>query len=138
VISHILIAYDGSEPADHAARYAADLAKKYDASLSVIAVSHPPSIGDEVEMKAIIENSRKHYQHLLGQLRHKLGPETRAIKLEVKVGHPAEQIIDYAERHNVDLIVLGHKGHTFLERWRLGSISQRVLHYAHCPVLVVR
>lgn len=138
MIKHILIAYDGSEPSNHAARYALDLTKKYAASLSVITVCHPPSVGDEVETRAIIENSQKHHQHLLGQLRHRIGAEKPDLKMEVKVGHPAEQIIEYAERHGVDLIVLGHKGHTFFERWRLGSISQRVIQYAHCPVLVVR
>lgn len=54
------------------------------------------------------------------------------------VGHPAEQIINYAERHKIDVIVMGHRGKTFFERWRLGSVSQRVLQYAHCPVIVVR
>ena len=63
----------------------------------------------------------------------KLKPEFR-----VAVGHPAEQIIYHAEREGVDHIVLGHRGKSFFERWRLGSISKQVIQYAHCAVTVIR
>jgi nucleotide-binding universal stress UspA family protein len=138
MITRILLAYDGSEPADHAASFALDLARKYSASLSVLAVSRPPDIAEDVETRAIIETSQKHYHHLLGQLRHRLFADVPTITTDVKVGHPAEQIVKYAEQHSIDLIVMGHRGKSFFERWRLGSISQRVLSYAHCPVLIVR
>jgi nucleotide-binding universal stress UspA family protein len=138
MITRLLLAYDGSEPANHAFTFAVDLAKKYQASLTVLAVARPPDIGDEVETRAILEKSQRHYRRLLGQLQHKAAAEKMDVKLEVKVGHPAEQIIDYAGEHQIDAIVMGHRGKTFLERWRLGSISQRVLQYAHCPVIVVR
>jgi nucleotide-binding universal stress UspA family protein len=138
MITRILVAYDGSEPANHAFACAVDLVKKYQASLTVLAVSRPPEIGDDVETRAILENSQTHYRRLLGPLQHKAAAEKIDAKLEVAVGHPAEQIITYAERHKIDLIVMGHRGKGFLERWRLGSISHRVLQYAHCPVLVVR
>lgn len=138
MITRILLAYDGSEPANHAFTFAVDLAKKYQASLTALAVARPPEIGDDVETRAIMENSQRHYRHLLGQLQHKAVAQKIEVKLEVKVGHPAEQIVNYAEQHQIDMIVMGHRGKTFLERWRLGSVSQRVLQYAHCPVLVVR
>jgi nucleotide-binding universal stress UspA family protein len=138
MITNILVAYDGSEPANKAFAFAVDLASKYDASLTVIAVARPPEFAEEVETRAILENSQKHYHRLLAALRNKAGARSLKMKCEVLVGHPAEQIIDYAERHQIDTIVIGHRGKTFLERWRLGSISQRVLQYAHCPVVVVR
>jgi nucleotide-binding universal stress UspA family protein len=138
MITRILLAYDGSEPANHAFTFAVDLAKKHQASLTALAVARPPEIGSDVETEAIVENSQRHYRRLLGALQHKAAAEQIDMKLEVKVGHPAEQIVTYAEQHQIDAIVMGHRGKTFLERWRLGSISQRVLQYAHCPVVVVR
>lgn len=138
MITRILLAYDGSEPADHAATFAVDLSRKYGAAFSVLAVSRPPDIAEEVETRAIIETSQRHYHHLLGQLRHRLLGDAAAITTEVKVGHPAEQIVIYAQEHGIDLIVMGHRGKSLFERWRLGSISQRVISYADCPVLVVR
>jgi nucleotide-binding universal stress UspA family protein len=138
MITRILVAYDGSEPANRAFDFAVDLAGKYQASLTALAVARPPEIGSDVETEAIVENSLKHYRRLLTQLQQRAASEKIDVTLEVRVGHPAEQIIDYAEQHRIDAIVMGHRGRTFLERWRLGSISQRVLQYAHCPVIIVR
>lgn len=138
MINRILVAYDGSDPASKAFAFAVDLAKKYQASLTLLAVSRPPDFAEDVETRAILENSLKHYRRLLGPLQQKATTEKIDVCAEVVVGHPAEQIINYAEQHKIDVIVIGHRGKTFLERWRLGSVSQRVLQYAHCPVIVVR
>jgi nucleotide-binding universal stress UspA family protein len=57
---------------------------------------------------------------------------------KIDMGHPAEQIVRVAERENANLIVMGRRGKTTIERWMLGSVSERVLRYAHGSVLVVR
>lgn len=138
MISRILVAYDGSEPANKAFSFALDLVKKYQASISVLAVAKPPDFGDEVETEAILENSQKHYRQLLGHLKGKAQAEGIHVTFEVAVGHPAEQIIYHAEKDRVDLIVMGHRGKGFFERLRLGSVSREVIHYAHCAVTVIR
>ncbi len=51
---------------------------------------------------------------------------------------PADQIVDYAEKNDVDLIVMGTHGRGGLEKMWLGSVTEKVLRKAHCPVLVVR
>jgi len=56
----------------------------------------------------------------------------------VRVGHPAEQIVHMASEEDVDLIAMGHRGKTIVARWLLGSVSKRVLSYAHCTVAIVR
>ena len=60
------------------------------------------------------------------------------VAFQLLVGHPAEQIVRYAEQQHVDLLVTGHRGRTLFQRFRLGSVSRQALHYAHCAVLVVR
>ncbi len=60
------------------------------------------------------------------------------VETEVVVGHPAESIVLYAEDHDIDHIVLGHRGHSLFERWLLGSVARQVIAYAHCTVTVVR
>jgi nucleotide-binding universal stress UspA family protein len=69
------------------------------------------------------------------------GPARRTARLAhfaVAVGHPAVKITAYAEDHDVDMIVLGHRGKTLFERWLIGSIAKKVMSYAPCCVLVVR
>ena len=139
MIKRILLAYDGSAPADKAYAFALDIAKKYDADLYVLAVARPPEFGDDVETEAIIENSRKHYHKVLAPLKAHAPAAGVRLHFEVVVGHPAEQIIRYAEKHyQADLIVLGHRGKGLFERLRLGSVSKHVIQYAHCAVTVVR
>lgn len=133
-MKHILIAYDGSDSAKHAFDEAVDLAKRYAAQLTVLAVSRPPEFGSEVETEAVMENSLQHYRDLLEPLK-ACAPEAH---FEVAVGHPAVKITTYAEANGVDLIVLGHRGKTLFERWLIGSVAKKVMSYAPCSVLVVR
>lgn len=138
MIKHILVAFDGSEPAKKAYAFALGMGKQYDADIHVIAIARPPEFGAEVETEAVIENSKKHYQKMLAPLKAQAPSAGLRIHFEVAVGHPAEQIVRHAETIKADVIAIGHRGHSLFERWRLGSISHRVLDYAACPVIVVR
>ena len=55
----------------------------------------------------------------------------------VHVGKPVQVIIDYAKEHEIDLIVLGTHGHTGLSHLLLGSVTEKVVRLATCPVLTV-
>jgi len=136
MIHKLLIAYDESDSAKAAFDFALDLAEKYSAELHVLAVARPPEFGAEVETEAVIENSRRHYTHLLQPLKARAAGLTA--HFEVVVGHPAESIVLYAEDHDIDHIVVGHRGHSLFERWLLGSVARQVIAYAHCTVTVVR
>jgi len=136
MIQKLLIAYDGSDSAKAAFNLAIELAEKFGAELHVLAVARPPEFGSEVETEAILENSRRHYTHLLQPLRSQAAGLTA--HFEVMVGHPAESVVLYAEDHGIDHIVVGHRGHSLFERWLLGSVARQVIAYAPCAVTVVR
>lgn len=136
MIQKLLIAYDGSDSAKAAFNLAIELAEKFGAELHVLAVARPPEFGSEVETEAILENSRRHYTHLLQPLRSQVAGLTA--HFEVIVGHPAESVVLYAEDHGIDHIVVGHRGHSLFERWLLGSVARQVIAYAPCAVTVVR
>ena len=57
---------------------------------------------------------------------------------EIRYGDPADEIIKAAEEHAVDLVVLGSHGTSGIRRFLLGSVSDRVLIYAHCSVLIIK
>lgn len=135
----ILLAYDGSEAAGKAFDLALDLAGKYGAALRVLAVARPPEFGEEVETEAVVENSRKHYQHILKLLKGRTTQAGLKVEFEVVVGHPAERILLDAEQWGAKLIVLGHRGHGgVMGRWLVGSIAKQVMHHAPCAILVAR
>ncbi len=136
MIHKLLIAYDGSDSAKAAFDFALDMAGKYGAELYVLAVARPPEFGAEVETKAVIESSRRHYTDLLQPLKRLASGLTA--HFEVMVGHPAESIVRYAEDHGIEHIVVGHRGHSLFERWLLGSVARQIIAYAPCAVTVVR
>ena len=134
----ILVGYDGSEASRKAFETACDLAAQHGAELFVLTVARPPDIGDDAESEAIIENSRRYHRRMLAEVKPLIAAKKIKAHLEVGVGHPAEQIIYDADRHGVDLIVVGHRGRSKFARLLLGSVSKQVVQYAARPVLVVR
>ena len=52
-------------------------------------------------------------------------------------GHPYEELVNYAEKHNIDMIVLGTRGHGLMKSLLIGSTTDRVVRRAPCPVLSV-
>ncbi|HTT08503.1 MAG TPA: universal stress protein [Gammaproteobacteria bacterium] len=134
----ILIAYDGSEPGRKAFNMALDLAVRDKADLYVLSVVRTLDVADDVETEAVIENSRAYHTEQFALLKHLISEKGIKGHFEVTVGHPAEQIIYSADRHDVDLIVIGHRGRSKFARLLLGSVSKNVVQYADRPVMVVR
>ena len=134
----ILLAYDGSDAANKAFDLALDLAGKCGAELRVLAVAQTPEFGSEVETEVVLENSRKHYLHVLKPVKQRLAASGLKFHVEVASGHPAEHIVAAAEQWGASLIIVGHRGGGRIGRWLLGSVAKRVMHHAHCAVLVAR
>jgi nucleotide-binding universal stress UspA family protein len=137
-MKRILVAYDGSQPADRAFAVGLELAGKYGAELTVMAVARPPDFGTEVETEAVIDNSKKHYNRVLRPLHARAQAAGCTAHFQLVVGHPAEQIVRYADEWGADLIVVGHRGRTAFERWLTGSVAKHVMDHAACAVLVAR
>ena len=70
------------------------------------------------------------------QLQVDLGPASTAIR-HVTIGFPIEEIMKYAGEHDIDLIVVGTHGHTGLSHLLLGSVAEKLVRLATCPVLTV-
>lgn len=60
------------------------------------------------------------------------------MEVHIEVGHPSEQIVDFAKEKNADLIVIPTHGRRGISRFMLGSVTERVIRFAPCPVLVLR
>ena len=138
MITKVLVAYDGSDPSKSAFEFGLDIAGKYSAELLVLSVVRLPEPPVDIETESLVESGEEYYGKQFDELREKAAAVGITPRFEVVVGHPAEQIIHKAEEEKVDLIVMGHRGKTFVQRWLLGSVSKRVLSYAHCAVTIVR
>jgi nucleotide-binding universal stress UspA family protein len=132
----IVLAVDGSRPSDNAVDYAGRLAKE---SGGRIVAVHVKEIMAGRAAGPVHVDEEELLQKVRGQVK-QLNDD--GIKAELQVtstmtGGPAHVIADAAAKESADVIVTGTRGHTALAGVFLGSVAQRLLHLAGCPVLVV-
>lgn len=143
VIARITVALDGSPYADHALNFAIDLAKRYAAALTIIAVAPMvPLYLSSTEPWApteMPEGEVKFYRGLVDSGVARAQAEGLAGVTGVCLeGHVVDEIVAHLESHPADLLVLGSRGLSAAKRLLLGSISDAVSHHVGCPVLIVR
>jgi len=136
----ILVPLDGSELAEKALKHAHTLAQSLHAEIVLLRVivfitrdydviPMEGAVSDEV-----IADAKRYLERAAGDLR-RLGLK---VTTQVNSGHVADTIIDYSEKHEVDLIVMSTHGRTGPARWLIGSVADRVVHGGQVPVLLVR
>ncbi|MBP1727696.1 MAG: usp [Deltaproteobacteria bacterium] len=143
----ILVAIDGSPMSDKAAEEAVRLAAGNTAQFkskvyAMLVLPNAPrsTFTDFVPPKPVTETEA------WGELRDKIffviekNAAESAIPLEIKVayGDPADELLGFAEKEEIDVIVIGSTGKGFLKRKVLGSVSDRIVRNAKCSVYVIR
>ncbi|MEE4609319.1 MAG: universal stress protein [Desulfobacteraceae bacterium] len=138
MVAKILIAFDGSTQSQRAFDFGLDMAVKYGAAVNVLSIARPPEPPVNVEVQAVLEHATEYFEHHFAKMKTRTEAAKIQAVFEVRLGHPAEQIVHVADQLEVDAIVMGHRGESLLQKWLLGSVAKRVLSYAHCTVVVVR
>jgi nucleotide-binding universal stress UspA family protein len=134
----ILIGFDGSPQSEKATEVGLSLAQSLDSKVLLFAVARPPEPATMVELNAMLDDAREHFEEKFGKIAQRAKALEVELETDIAVGHPVEQIVHRAEIDHVDLIVLGRRGMSRFEKMLVGSTSEKVLRYAHCPVMVVR
>jgi nucleotide-binding universal stress UspA family protein len=154
VFSKILVPVDGSKYSQAAVEYALKMAKLTKAKIIALHIMHLPTYayaysgGQGVSPVAIptplpaeVSDSEKMAAKKIVDDVANMA-ENAGVDVETKIveHHPSvpDAIIQFASEAGVDLIVMGTKGKTGIKRFLLGSVTESVVHHAHCPVLVVR
>lgn len=141
--SKILVAVDGSQASMDAADQAIEMARKYNSELIALHVilsdttifgTNPPQHIDEIKQQA---------QQYLDKIKQKLPNQHDNNKIQMRTelissATAVAGIVGFAEKENVDLIVIGTRGRSGFKRLLLGSVASGVVNYAHCPVMVVK
>ncbi len=147
-VHKILLAIDKSGYKDKATAYAFTLAKSLGAEVTALHVIGRSSLGATRDLlgyyrggqlKAYQDALKKDAEKLLGKVVELGKKEGLTVHAEVIVGSPVKKaIIDYAKKQQTDLIVIGSKGMSGVEKFVLGGVAYAVVSYAHCPVLAIR
>lgn len=145
----VLVGVDGSLHAHQAAQYAArTFPLPPDALLRLANVVQPPPWADYPDLLAVegvgkmveenMANTTQHSEAVLANLSQELEAEGASVVTEIAYGDPATELLDLAGLYNADLIAIGSRGLSGIERFLLGCVSDRVLWHAPCSVLVCR
>jgi nucleotide-binding universal stress UspA family protein len=142
MFNKIIVGYDGSEPSRKALQTALELGNLDSSPVLAVAVVRQPEFSQLHQLLGEVQDAIQ--QEVKGPLadafrwaRYQAGRADVRLTLLVRAGHPAHTLVQIAEEEGCGLIVLGRRGLTPVRRWLLGWVSERVLRYARCPVMVV-
>lgn len=136
----IMVATDGSKPARKAIETGIDIAKLSGAKIYAVYVVVPTihsarNFGWEKAAMEHFRNEGKRATGFVEETAKAAGIEVESVLLE---GHPADEIVKFAEQNDIEMIVMGTLGKTGLDRFLLGSVAENVVRHSKIPVLVVR
>lgn len=140
--TQVLVPTDFSPAAEAAKSYAAVLAEAFGATLHVLhVVPDPLAMGWGVDAAHLPQMLERVEREARERLESSVTPSDRGklkTQVAVETGPPVSRITEYAERHGIDLIVMGTHGRGAVERMWVGSVTEGVLHRARCPVVSLR
>jgi nucleotide-binding universal stress UspA family protein len=143
IYKHMLVPLDGSEMAEVVFPYAGEITVSL--KLEQLTLLHviPPEEKNFVALhKGYIEKAAETVGSLCRDVQHTKHAEVCAERIQYRgvlaIGHPAEEILRYAEDKDVDLILMATRGRTGVQRWTMGSIADKVLRASKVPVWLVR
>jgi nucleotide-binding universal stress UspA family protein len=139
MFKRIMLASDGSDHSVRAAKKAAELAKlNADSEITVVYVIDGQTSKEDVlhnPDRTVVEEKRKMRLQPVTSL---LNSENLSFKLEKLLGEPGPAIVDYANKNEFDVVVVGSRGLNGLQEMVLGSVSHKVAKRVKAPVMIVK
>jgi nucleotide-binding universal stress UspA family protein len=148
-ISKIMVGIDGSKESVNASDYAIAIAKRHNAELIAInvltsdigyAYSSPGVESPPLTIGEIILLAEDEVKKWFDDIKEKANKNDIQFRSEIIMAKKStvSSMLDYAEEQNINLIVVGTRGHSGIKKMLLGSVASRLVTYAACPVLVVK
>jgi universal stress protein A len=139
IIKRILVPTDFSEPSLKALDYAIDFTRAHNAELLLLHVVEPIRHTRMMpDVSEILEHHRAEAAEKIAELEQRTRQRHRKCRSEVHFGVPYYVIADVAKNWNADLIIIATHGYTGLSHLFLGSVTERVVRIAECPVMTLR
>jgi len=130
----VLVPTDGSECAEMAAEYARDLATRYGATVHVLCVADARTLENAPHHDQITDERAELAERTCAAFSAADIPVERAVRTDV----PHSAILEYVTDREIDLVVMGTHGRTGVERYLLGSVTEKVVRLSDAPVLTVK
>jgi nucleotide-binding universal stress UspA family protein len=135
----IAVAFDGSEGSRRALKEALLMARAGSRKVSIIFIEELPRYpGAPSETNEERERADTLFEQLRNEVNIEATNQGVQMQAEKRVGHPAQGLVQYAKDAKIDVLFLGHSGHSSLWGTFLGTTADKVVRHAPCSVFVVR
>jgi len=138
----MLVPLDGSQLAEVVFPYAKELAGRLDLEIILLHVYSPAERESGAMHRAYIDRVTDIIRRQSEEVEGRMGvqPEKKAVQVqgEVAEGYPAEEILRYADKNDVDIILIATHGRSGVRRWAMGSVADKVLRASKVPVWLAR
>ncbi|MFC4408299.1 universal stress protein [Haloarchaeobius iranensis] len=134
----VLVPTDGSAAAGAAADVGLDLATRYGSELHVVSIVDALSMGVDVRSELMTDALEASAREAVDGIAERAGGAVGGVETAVAYGSPYKKLRRYVEENDVDLVVMGTHGRTGLERYLLGSVTEKLVRTSPVPVLTVR
>lgn len=137
-LDEVVVPTDGSDPAEHAADLAISLAAATGAALHVVHVVDLGVVWEDADAGRVLDALTAAGKRAIDRVIDRAeAAGVERVEASVLRGAPHRGVVDYAADHDADLVVMGTHGRTGLERYLLGSVTERVVRLSETPVLAV-
>jgi len=139
MFKNILLSIDDSQYTEKNVEFVSNLVKELDSKLTILYVAALPPVPTPVtylDPKPFLDAGKQLLNKFKSKAQ-KIGVSATT-KIDITYGNPANKIIEYAEKEGFDMIAIGAKGRSKIRNLLLGSVADRVVRNAPCPVLVIR
>ena len=139
----ILVAIDFSAGSAQALRWALKLSIQFDSQLLLLHILHDPAeapgfySSSEKAGTKVFRNMEEAASTMMDEFVEKHLKDWKKFDAQIIPGLPSEEIVRVAEKEEVDMIVIGTRGHSGIKRLMIGSVTDRVIRTCTCPVLAV-
>jgi nucleotide-binding universal stress UspA family protein len=134
----ILLPTDGSVSTDKAVEQALTLADVSDASLHALSVVDQTIVPPDVRSDILYDELETECANAVAEVERAATEADIDVETSVQRGTPHRVILDYVDEHDIDCIVMGTHGRRGLDRYLLGSVTEKVVRLSNVPVLTVR
>jgi nucleotide-binding universal stress UspA family protein len=135
-VKRVLVPTDFSETSDAALKYGIGLTKAFDARLYLLHITGESGVNFEADFPMV------QFEHAVGERLERFVSQDEATALRpeyaLRTGSPSDEIVRYAGDRDIDLIVMGTHGRSGVPHMLMGSVAEKVVRAASCPVLTVR
>lgn len=141
LFEHILVPTDGSQDSVEAGELAFRIAREQRAQVTLLHVIDLEVLEQtagfaERSKSEVRDRMQREAENYLAHLERIAQRYEVDVRRAIREGDPHQEIVDLADENGIDLIVMGHTGRRGPRRKILGSVAERVIRFAHCPVLV--